>query len=87
VVSSTFTDYDDACLEITTIAPPRRLLSSNNTGWDVRTTSMVSPSGGNSASLKVGLCLEANSASPELGLGQLPPLESRIRSLLQLFPA
>jgi hypothetical protein len=74
VVSSTFTDYDDACLEITTTAPPWRLLSSNNTGWDVRTTSMVSPSGGNSASLKVGLSLEAKSTSPELGLDQPPPV-------------
>jgi hypothetical protein len=37
-VPSTFTDYDDACLGITTTAPPCRLQSSNNSGWDVRTT-------------------------------------------------
>jgi hypothetical protein len=34
----TFTNYDDAHAGITTTAPPRRLLSSNNSGWDVRTT-------------------------------------------------
>ena len=34
-VPSTFTDYDDACPGIMATAPPHRLLSSNNSGWDV----------------------------------------------------
>jgi hypothetical protein len=38
MVPSTFTNYDDARLGITATAPTRRLLYSNNSGWDVRTS-------------------------------------------------
>jgi hypothetical protein len=38
VIPSTFTNYDDTRLVITVIAPPHRMLCSNNSGWDVRAT-------------------------------------------------
>jgi hypothetical protein len=70
-VPSAFTNYDDACLGTTTTVPPRRLSTPDGTrirqsvGWS---------SGGNYDSPEVSLSLRTNSASPELGLNYLLPV-------------
>jgi hypothetical protein len=72
VVPSSFTNYDDTRPRITTTAPPRCRLYSNNSVRDVCTSRHGLTWGGNSVSPKVDLSLGENSASPKLNFSQLP---------------
>jgi hypothetical protein len=92
-VPSTFTNYDDARTGITATALPRRMLSSNNSGWDVRTTE-------HGFTLKRELCLARSRPQPQrkllLARARLRPItpattpcESRrglLRQLCYLLP-